>query len=121
MPDNPNLHLVHGDRGPDPNEGRNDPMVEEHWQLGESLQDAIRIAGYEAESVEGIAVDIHDIMQSVDRIRAEFLPRICCLTAEERDELRKMLRELAYEFDHIRWHCEGAVQYLDAAVRQLEG
>ncbi|HTQ11716.1 MAG TPA: hypothetical protein VMI31_16770, partial [Fimbriimonadaceae bacterium] len=60
--------------GPDPNEGSTDPMVPEHWKLGEDLQDRIRDAGYESETVEGIAVDVHDLLQACDRIRDEIVP-----------------------------------------------
>ena len=45
----------------DPNKDRNDPMVPEYWLLGEDLQDRIRGAGYDSPTVEGIAVDIHDL------------------------------------------------------------
>lgn len=95
-------------------------MVPEFWQLGEELQDTIRHAGFEAESVEGIAVDVHDLLQAAEKIRVMLGPRIMVANAEERDTLRQVIRELAFEFDHIRWHCDAAVEYLDAAARRLE-
>jgi hypothetical protein len=109
------------DRTPDPNKDRNDPMVPEYWQLGEDLQDSIRRAGYEAESVEGIAVDVHDLLQASEKIRTSLAPKIL-LAADpsQREELRNAIRGLALEFVHIRWHCDAAVDYLDAAVAKLE-
>lgn len=107
-------------RRPDPNKDRNDPMVPEYWQLGEDLQDTIRRAGFEADVVEGIAVDVHDLLQAAEKIRTMLGPRVMLATPEERDDLRKIIRELAFEFDHIRWHCDAAVEYLDAAWQKLE-
>jgi hypothetical protein len=104
--------------GPDPNEGRNDPMVAEHWQLGEEVQDKIRAAGYESEGVEGIAVDIHDILQAADRIRDELAP---ALLAAEGTALVEVLREIGFELDHIRWHAEAGRRYVEAAESQLSG
>ncbi|HEY0867707.1 MAG TPA: hypothetical protein VGE01_10025 [Fimbriimonas sp.] len=108
------------ERRPDPNKERNDPMVPEYWQMGEDLQDAIRRTGFEAEAVEGIAVDVHDLLQAAEKIRTMLGPRMLVTNEEERDNLRQVLRELAFEFDHIRWHCDAAVDYLDTAARKLE-
>jgi hypothetical protein len=104
------------ERGPDPNEGRNDPMVAEHWQLGEDVQDKIRSAGYESETVEGIAVDLHDLLQSADRIRDDLAPAILNASGSE---LVGLLHQMAFEFEHIRWHCDSATEYLTAAQAQL--
>lgn len=101
---------------PDPNEGRNDPMVAEYWRLGEDLQDAILAAGYRAESVEGIAVDIHDLLQATERIQNELIPAVLGSTP---DQLAARLQELSAEFDHIRWHCNAAEAFLAQAQTQL--
>jgi uroporphyrinogen-III synthase len=110
---------VNENRRPDPNKERNDPMVAEYWQLGEDLQDSIRRAGYEADAVEGIAVDVHDLLQAAERIQNELGPRLLQAGEGDREALRECLRELAFEFDHIRWHCDAATEYLEAAERQL--
>ncbi|MGV3617824.1 MAG: hypothetical protein ACO1SV_21070 [Fimbriimonas sp.] len=105
------------ERGPDPNKERNDPMVPEYWELGEDIQDKVRRAGYEADAVEGIAVDIHDLLQAAEKIEQELGPGV--LQAVDREALLVRLRELTAEFDHIRWHCDAALEYLDAATTKL--
>ncbi len=104
------------DRGPDPNEGSTDPMVQEYWLLGEEVQDKIRAAGYESETVEGIAVDIHDLLQAADRIRDDLAPMILSadLTA-----LGAKLDELRLEMNHLRWHAENAEEFLLRVGRVL--
>lgn len=101
----------------DPNKVRNDPMVPEYWLLGEDLQDKIRASGYDSPTVEGIAVDIHDLLQAAGRIQAEIGPAI--VGAFDREELIKLLEEFRYELDHIRWHCESAEAYLSSAIAGL--
>jgi hypothetical protein len=101
------------DLGPDPNKERNDPMVPEYWLLGEDVQDRIRAAGYESPEVEGIAVDLHDLLQAADRIREELGPEIL---ASEPAALKEALARLAEELDHIRWHCDSATRFLEAAA-----
>jgi hypothetical protein len=91
-------------------------MVPEHWQLGEDVQDTIRRAGYESETVEGIAVDLHDLLQAADRIRVELAPVIL---AAQGEELARLVGELKFELEHIRWHCESAERYLSAASAVL--
>jgi hypothetical protein len=103
---------------PDPNKDSNDPMISEYWLLGEDVQDKIRKAGYNAEEVEGIAIDIHDILQAADRIRDEIAPRI---VAADPEDLRDLLKDFAAEVDHIRWHCDSASAYLADAQSQLSG
>ncbi len=92
-------------------------MVPEYWELGEDIQDKIRLAGYESTQVEGIAVDIHDLLQAADRIRSELGPAIL---AADRLGLVDALRNLAAEAEHIKWHCESAIPYLHAAADQLD-
>jgi hypothetical protein len=90
----------------DPNRDRNDPMVPEYWSLGEAIQDQVRLGGYDHPEVEGIAVDLHDILQAADSIRAI--------------QPSSDLAELRFELEHIRWHCERAIAFLaasDANVR----
>ena len=101
---------------PDPNKERNDPMVPEYWELGEDIQATILKAGYEAETVEGIAVDIHDLLQAAEKIQQELGPGILAASGED---LRTKLKELAAEFDHIRWHCDAAIAYLDTAAERV--
>ena len=103
--------------GPDPNEGSTDPMVPEHWKLGEDLQDRIRDAGYESETVEGIAVDVHDLLQACDRIRDEIVPS--ALQAGL-GELHSNLKLLQKELAHIRWHTLAAERYIRQALTVLE-
>ena len=104
-------------RRPDPNKERNDPMVAEYWQLGEDVQDKVRAAGYESPEVEGIAVDIHDLLQAADRIREELAPRI---VSSDPAQIRQALADLKEELDHVRWHCDAATDYLDADMRDPE-
>jgi hypothetical protein len=100
--------------GPDPNEGSTDPMVPEHWRLGEDLQDAIRAAGYESDAVDGIAVDIHDLLQSSDRIRDDIVP------AAMKGDLSAELKRLEAELAHIRWHTLAAEAHIRNALAMLE-
>lgn len=105
------------DLGPDPNEGSTDPMVPEHWRLGEDLQDRIRDAGFESDTVEGIAVDVHDLLQACDRIREEIIPAALAGGAEE---LASHLTRLQVELAHVRWHTQAADAYLCRALAALE-
>jgi hypothetical protein len=89
----------------DPNRDRNDPMVPEYWALGEAVQDRVRLAGYDHPEVEGIAVDLHDILQAADFIRS-FQPGAD-------------LTSLQFELEHIRWHCDRALAYLTASGANL--
>jgi hypothetical protein len=98
---------------PDPNEGRNDPMVPEYWVQGEALQDRIVAAGYDHPSVDGIAIDLHDILQAADQIRAAIAP-------EAEADLETTLRHLRFELGHILWHCQAGLAYLEAATAQLD-
>jgi len=102
----------------DPNEGSTDPMVAEYWLLGESVQDRIISEGYEHEGVDGIAVDIHDLLQSADRIREEL--GALTIEAADRAALIEALRKLDFEFGHIAWHCRAAQDYLAQATTNLE-
>jgi hypothetical protein len=103
----------------DPNKDRNDPMVPEFWCLGEDLQDKIRAIGYDSPTVDGIAVDIHDLLQSATRIGEELASAIVATPLADRQKLVDQLRELRYEFRHIGWHCEDAAQYLSSALDQF--
>lgn len=100
--------------GPDPNEGSTDPMIAEHWRMGEDLQDRIRDAGYESETVEGIAVDIHDLLQACDRIREEIVPGALG------GDLAAQLKALQFELAHIRWHTHAAEAHVRRALAVLE-
>jgi hypothetical protein len=57
-------------------------------------------------------VDLHDLLQAADRIRLELAPGI---VAAQGEELTRLLGELKFEFEHIRWHCESAEGYLAGA------
>jgi hypothetical protein len=103
--------------GPDPNEGSTDPMESDFWVLGEAVQDKILAAGYEAESVEGIAVDIHDLLQAADRIRLQLSPAV--LESKDNDQIRQALDGLKFEFEHIRWHCDSASDFLTKALEKI--
>jgi len=104
----------------DPNKDRNDPMVPEYWQLGEDLQDHIRRLGYDSPTVEGIAVDVHDLLQAAARIEQVLIPEVLGMyDTSERVKLLEKLTELRHEFAHIGWHCSAAVQYLTAAINEL--
>ena len=81
-------------------------MVAEYWNLGEDLQDAIRASGYEHPEVEGIAVDIHDLLQAADVIREKL---------ESGELLGAKLETLRFELEHIKWHCENALAFLEKA------
>jgi len=104
----------------DPNKDRNDPMVPEYWLLGEDLQDKIRGAGYDSPTVEGIAVDLHDLLQSAHRIQSEIAAAIVDSPTGD-PKLLDLIRELKYEFDHIGWHCESASRYLASALGEIPG
>ena len=103
--------------GPDPNEGSTDPMEPDFWLLGENVQDKVLAAGYEAESVEGIAVDIHDLLQAADRIRVVLGPGI--LNSQSNEEIRAALESLKFEFEHVRWHCDSASDFLAKALERI--
>lgn len=102
--------------GPDPNVDRNDPMEPEYWRLGEDVQDRVRALGYNPVTVEGIAVDIHDILQIADRIRLELAPRILEATAES---VAEVLTEFSAEIIHLAWHCKSAEAYLADAHQTI--
>ena len=104
----------------DPNKDRNDPMAPEYWLLGEDLQDRIRAAGYESPTVDGIAVDFHDLLQSAARIEQVLSPGLVGLPPDDRAKLLELMRELRYEFEHIGWHCQSASAYLGDAINQIE-
>ena len=104
-----------GPVGNDPNEGSTDPMVPEYWNLGEELQDRIRSAGYDAETVDGIAVDVHDLLQTCDKIRGEVIP-----TAVNSADIVVHLEQLRSDLAHIRWHTLSAEAYLAHALTELE-
>lgn len=95
---------------PDPNKDRNDTIVPEYWSLGEDFQDKIRLSGYESETVEGVAVDIHDLLQAADAIRIALASEV---------DLRTQIDTLLFELDHIKWHCDAATRHLEAAKRGL--
>ena len=103
----------------DPNKVRNDPMVPEYWLVGEDLQDKIRAAGYDAETVDGIAVDFHDVLQAASRIETELVPAILATDPTDTAKLTELLEELRFEFNHIRWHGEAADGYLQLAATQI--
>ena len=98
----------------DPNEGSTDPMIAEYWLLGEAVQDKLIALGYESETVEGIAVDIHDILQAADRIKEVLAPGI--VNGESEDGVRQAVANLKQEMDHLRWHGQNAVSFLSASV-----
>lgn len=101
----------------DPNEDSTDPMEPDFWLLGEAVQDKILAAGYEAESVEGIAVDIHDLLQAADRIRLQLGPAI--LESENQEAIKAALQGLKQEFEHVRWHGANASLFLDKALEKI--
>lgn len=101
----------------DPNEGSTDPMEPDFWLLGEAVQDKILAAGYEAEFVEGIAVDIHDLLQAADRIRLQLGPAI--LESQSKDDVRVAIQGLKQEFEHVRWHGANASGFLDKALEKI--
>ncbi len=103
--------------GPDPNEGSTDPMVPEYWLLGEAAQDRIISEGYQQESVDGIAVDIHDLLQAADNIKEALAPAI--VNASSKEALVEALKKLQEEIRHIAWHCDAAKTYLDEAASKL--
>jgi len=105
----------------DPNKDRNDPMMPEYWQLGEDLQDRIRVAGYDSPTVEGIAVDVHDLLQSSASIQEVLIPDVLgVFDTQDRTALIEKLKVLKFEFSHVGWHCVAAAQYLTAAIESLE-
>jgi hypothetical protein len=101
----------------DPNEGSIDPMVEEYWLLGESLQDRILAAGYSQEKVDGIAVDVHDILQAADLIKSELAPAV--LNATTPEEFDSAIERLKAELHHLEWHGGSGQRYLESVRSQL--
>jgi hypothetical protein len=81
----------------DPNKDRNDPMVPEYWTLGEDLMEQMRSSGATIEGLEGVAVDIHDILQIADSIKS--------ILASDAI-LEEKLQALRFEADHMKWHAE---------------
>lgn len=103
--------------GRDPNEGSTDPMVEEYWLLGEAVQDRILSLGYRQEEVDGIAVDIHDILQAADLVKSEIAPAI--LGAGSPEELAAAIERLKFELCHLEWHGRSGQRYLESVQAQL--
>ena len=96
-------------------------MMPEYWQLGEDLQDKIREAGYESPTVEGIAVDVHDLLQASALIEEDLIPKVLNqLDLRDREALIQKLEGLQFEFSHIAWHCNAAAEYLSAAIESLK-
>jgi len=93
-------------------------MVPEHWLLGEDLQDKIRAAGYDSPTVEGIAIDLHDLMQAAARISEKLAPAIVAET--DPAKLLALLEELRFEFNHVAWHAQSATAFLGDALAQME-
>ena len=92
-------------------------MIADYWRLGEAVQDAVIDAGYDADTVEGIAVDIHDMLQAADLIRDELAKAV---VESSKEEMVSKLKLLQWEFDHIKWHCEAASTYINAAIEKLK-
>lgn len=92
-------------------------MVPEYWLLGEAVQDHIVEAGYESEAVDGIAVDIHDLLQAADHIKSELAPAV--LAAKDKDAILHAIQRLLAEFEHVRWHGANAQSYLSDAAKSL--
>lgn len=87
----------------DPNKDRNDPMVPEYWALGEDLMEEMRSAGLGGEALEAVAVDVHDILQAAEQIRA-------VLASPE--ALDSKLQVLRFEAAHLRWHTGSLISTL---------
>lgn len=104
--------------GPDPNEGSIDPMEPEYWKLGEDVQDRIAASGHDSETVVGIAVDIHDILQSAERIRHSLAPAV--VDAKTPEELQAALHALSFEFGHLHWHGANGRSFLDDVTKTLK-
>jgi hypothetical protein len=102
----------------DPNEGSIDPMVPEYWGLGEAVQDRILAAGYEQESVDGIAVDIHDALQASTLIETELCPAI--VDASSKSDLCEAVLRLQIEYRHLEWHARSGQAYLAAVLQMLQ-
>ncbi|MBC8063782.1 MAG: hypothetical protein H7Y17_03060 [Chlorobia bacterium] len=102
----------------DPNEGSIDPMEPEYWLLGEAIQDRILAAGYKQETVDGIAVDIHDLLQAADLIRTQLAPAI--LNASSDAELAQAVDRLKIEFHHLEWHGAAGQRYLESVLQQIQ-
>ncbi len=102
----------------DPNQERNDTLIPEYWQLGEDLQDAIQAAGYSADEVDPLAVDVHDLLQAADVMREAIEARLEAAKADP-EALRSLIADLRFEFEHVRWHAQSALNYLDAATDAL--
>lgn len=94
-------------------------MLPEYWSLGEDVQDHIAKAGYQQDTVEGIAVDLHDLLQAADRIRDELAPAI--LSASDPEAIAKAIADLESEWTHIAWHCDAARGYLSRARLTISG
>ena len=92
-------------------------MEADYWELGEAVQDRIIHAGFESESVEGIAVDIHDLLQAADRIREKLGPAI--LAASDAAQLAEAMDALKFEFGHVRWHGAKAEDFLTEVIHSI--
>jgi hypothetical protein len=80
-------------------------MVPEYWSLGEDLMEEMRVAGLGGSLLEGVAVDIHDILQIADDIQA--------VLRSDRS-LQEKVEALRFEARHLRWHSES----LEASMTQ---
>jgi hypothetical protein len=107
-------------RQADPGAHRDEPIDIEHYQLGKDLKAALALAEEEVEMMGDIAIDLHDLLRAADKLRDVLAPQLIAAKSEDRDELRKLIREMAFEFEHVAWHCSAAVECLDQVSQKLQ-
>lgn len=99
--------------------GADEPLNLEHWKLAVEVEQSLKLAQEETDSLTEISLDLHDLLQSADKLRHIVAPQIISCPGDDRDELRKLLRAMAFEFEHIAFHAQAAVETLDKVAEKL--
>ncbi|CAN5695002.1 hypothetical protein BH11ARM2_BH11ARM2_33450 [soil metagenome] len=101
------------------NPGADEPLNLEHWKLAVEVEQCLKLAQEETDSLTDISIDLNDLLQAADKLRHIVAPQLISVTSDDRDELRKLLRAMAFEFEHIAFHAQAAVDTLDKVAEKL--
>lgn len=91
----------------------------DHWRLAVEVEQSLKLAQEETDSLTDISVDLHDLLLAADKLRHIVAPSIISCPSDDRDELRKLIRAMAFEFEHIAFHAQAAVESLDKVAEKL--
>jgi len=88
--------------------------------LGREVSRALELAQEEVDTLGDIAIDVHDLLRAADKLRNVLAPRLIETDTKDRTELRRLIREMAFEFEHVAWHAQAAVETLDRVAEKLQ-